>query len=111
MACNDCSTLDPIPECTASKVLGTIDPDLDVYIYVKNLFTGYIHRQEATSDIDGELTINLTLPDISFYNQDNSYEVWTTLRDDDTLLDITYAYGLTDTCLNLSFFKFKEVNE
>jgi hypothetical protein len=111
MACNDCYSLEQIPECTESQVLGTIDPDTEVYIYVKNVFSGYVHRQEATSNETGELTLNLTLPEASFYNQDSQYQVWATLRDDNERIDITYAYGLTATCLNLSFFKYVEVNK
>jgi hypothetical protein len=111
MACNDCSELDSIPECTDSIVLGSIDPDTEVYIYVKNIFTDYVHREEVTSDGDGDITLDLTEPDSSFYNPDSQYEIWVTLRDSSERLDITYAYGLTDTCLSLSFFRVNDTTE
>ncbi len=103
MACNNCENLDPIPECSESLELGTITADTDVYIYVKNTI-GYVHRQEAISDNDGLLEIDLTEPDLSFYNKDNSYEVWVTLRDDNERIDITISYGIVADCVNISFF-------
>jgi hypothetical protein len=111
MACNDCYILDSIPECTESLELGSIAPDTEVYIYVKNIFTGYVHRQETTSDGDGDLILDLTEPDISFYNQDSIYEIWATLRTDNERLDITYAYGLTSDCFSLSFFAVNDTTE
>jgi hypothetical protein len=111
MACNDCYLLDSIPECTEELVLGTIDPDTEVYIYVKNIFTGYVHREEVTSDGDGEIVLDLTQPDISFYNQDSIYEIWATLRTDSERLDITVAYGQVHDCLSLSFFAVNDTTE
>jgi hypothetical protein len=111
MSCN-CSELDSIPECTDSIVLGAIsDIDTEVYIYVKNTFTGYVHREEATSNGDGDVTLDLTEPDSSFYNQDSAYEVWITTRDSSDRLEILYAYGLTDTCLSISFFRVNDTTE
>jgi hypothetical protein len=111
MACNNCSELDPIPECTDNILLGTIEPDTEVYIYVKNLSSGYVHREETTSDEDGYLTLDLTEPDPTYYNSDSHYEVWATLRTDNVRLDITYAYGLIDSCLSLSFFRVNDTTE
>ena len=104
MSCN-CSQLDQIPECTDSILLGSIDPDTEYYIYVKNSSTGFTYREEVTSDELGHIELDLTQPDPTFYNQESSYEVWVTLRDSNERLEITYAYGLTDTCLALSFFR------
>jgi hypothetical protein len=98
-------------ECTESLVLGTIDPDTEIYIYVKNISNGYVHRQEITSDAEGEITLDLTAPDPTFYNSDSSYEVWATLRTDSVKLDILYAYGLVDTCLSISFFRVNDTTE
>jgi hypothetical protein len=111
MACN-CSELDQIPECTESIVLGALSEiDTEVYIYVKNTFTGYVHREETTSNGDGDVTLDLTQPDSSFYNQDSAYEVWVTLRSDSERMDILYAYGLTNTCLSLSFLRVNNTTE
>lgn len=111
MACNDCHELDQIPECTYSLELGTIDAETEVYIYVKNIFTGYIHRQEAESGVDGILELDLTEPDSSFYNKDSSYEIWATLRTDNVRIDITVSYGVIADCLNLSFFAVNDTSE
>jgi hypothetical protein len=111
MACNTCETFDPIPECSESLELGTIDADTEVYIYVKNQFSEYVHRQEALSDEDGVLTIDLTYPVPSFYNKDNTYEVWTTLRDDNERIDITISYGVVTDCINISFFPVNDTYE
>jgi hypothetical protein len=104
MACNNCETLDAIPECSDSLELGTIDADTEVYIYVKNNFTGYIHKQNAVSGLYGALTLDLTLPDPSFYNKDSNYEVWATLRDDNERIDITVSYGIVADCVSPQFF-------
>lgn len=111
MACNDCHTLDQIPECTESLELGTIDADTEVYIYVKNNFTDYVHRQEALSDGDGLLTLDLTQPDPTFYNKDSSFEIWVTLRTDNVKIDITVSYGVVADCLNLSLFPVNDTYE
>jgi hypothetical protein len=110
MACNNCLSLDQIPECTDSMVLGEMAVSTEVYIYVKNTFTGYIHRQEAISDGAGELELDLEQPDPSFYNQDSHYEVWVTLRTDDVKIIFTVdaeAY----TCLEISFYKINDTYE
>lgn len=111
MACNDCHELDQIPECTDSLELGSIDADTEVYIYVKNIFTGYVHRQEALSDEEGTLTLDLTEPESSFYNKDSSYEIWITLRTDNVRIDITISYGVVADCLNLSLFAVNDTSE
>jgi hypothetical protein len=111
MACNNCYSFDSIPECTSELTLGIIDPLTDIYIYVKNTFTGYMHREEVTSDANGEIILDLTQPDPSFYNQDSSYEIWATLRTDSDLIEITVAYGIVDTCISVEFFKVNDTTE
>jgi hypothetical protein len=111
MACNNCHELDQIPECTETLELGNIAVDTEVYIYVKNLFTEYVHRQEAISDVDGLLTLDLTQPDPSFYNKDSAFEIWVTLRTDNVKLDVTVAYGTVADCMNLSFFPVNDTYE
>lgn len=111
MACNECTSLESIPECSESIAIGKVTVLTEVYIYVKNIFTDYVHREEVTSDADGDIILDLAFPDPSFYNSDSQYEVWATLRTDSDRLDITYAYGLTDTCLNISFFRVNDTTE
>ncbi len=111
MACNNCHILDPIPECSESLELGTIDANTEVYIYVKNLFSEYIYRQEAISGNYGALTIDLSWPHYSFYNKDFAYEVWITLRNDNERIDITISYGIVTDCINISFFPINDTHE
>lgn len=104
MACNTCQSTKSIPVCTDSLVLGTITSNTDVYIFVVNHSSGYTHRQEATSGNYGELRIDLTKPDTSFYNPDSAYEIWATLQtsSQNERLDITID-AVEYTCFNLSF--------
>jgi hypothetical protein len=110
MACNDCYLLDSIPECTENLEVGYIDPNTEVYIYVKNIFTGYVHREEVTSDGDGLINLDLTQPE-TFYNQDSIYEIWVTLRTDNERIDITVSYGEVHDCLSLAFFAVNDTTE
>lgn len=111
MACNDCLQLDQIPECTDTLELGNIGVnDAEVYIYVQNTFTGYTHRQEAVSSVAGALTLDLTQPDKSFYNQDSAYKVWTTLRIDNVKINFTVDTEESE-CLDISFFKVNDTYE
>lgn len=108
MACNDCHPLASIPECTNEMVLGNIAVNTQVYIYVENLVTGYIHRQEALSDNTGEVILDLSEPDPSFYNQNSSYEVWVTLRTDNVRMAVTVGADLEEEavdCIDISFYK------
>lgn len=107
MGCNTCQLTKSIPVCTESLVLGSIAPDTDVFIFILNHTTGYTHRQAATSDIAGLLSLDLELPDPSFYNPDSNYELWATLDTDspNDRLDITIDSVAYD-CFNLSFYAF-----
>ena len=107
MACNTCQATKPLPTCTESLVLGTITSDTEVYIFVTNHSNGYTHRQSATSGPYGSLTLGLTSPAPSFYNQDGNYEVWATLQTTSAndRLDITIDEE-PYTCFDLSFYTF-----
>lgn len=105
MACNTCQSTKSIPVCTGSLVLGNITAlNTNVYIFVKNNTTGYIHRQEATSNGSGQVSLDLSLPDPSFYNPDSQYEVWVTLQStsQNTKLNIAIS-AVNYTCFDLSF--------
>lgn len=104
MACNDCHKLTSIPECSESLYLGAIFPEVEIDLYVKNMATGYVHRQEETADFGGNIMLNLTQPDPSFYNQDGRYEIWATFRSNSERLAIAYTSGRTNTCLSVEFF-------
>lgn len=104
MACNTCQATKLIPVCTDSLILGEIAPDTDVYIFVINHSNGYTHRQEATSDAEGILKIDLSKPDPSFYNPDSAYEIWATLQDEPQNLRLLITIEEEPySCFNLSF--------
>lgn len=104
MACNTCQATKSIPVCTDLLILGTIDPDIEVYIFVINHSTGYTHRQEATSDNDGIIKVDLSKPDPSFYNPDSAYEIWVTLQTSSQSERLDIAIDSEDySCFNLTF--------
>ncbi len=110
MACKTCHQLSEIPECSESIVLGSMAIDTEVYIYVKNLYSGFIHKQEAVSDNTGDLTLNLTKPSKDFYNKDTAYQIWVTLRTDNDKIDFTIDTVDLD-CFNLSVYPVNDFYE
>lgn len=108
MACPICVETKPIPKCVTSLVIGAIDAELtDVYVYVLNLTTGRQQRIETTSDLNGQVSIPLADPDVEFYSENFTYELWITLRttDPNTKLDVTIGYATND-CFTV---RFKEI--
>lgn len=81
MDCNNCQLTKPIPVCTLTLIIGDIAPiDTPVYIFIENISSGYIHRQEAVSSPSGLVTLDLSKPDPSFYNIYSNYSLWITLQ-------------------------------
>lgn len=79
MACNTCQRTNPIPTCTETLLLGKITLfDNPVFIFVQNETTGYLHRQMVTSGPAGEVYLDMSIPDPSFYSQDFNYTLWVT---------------------------------
>lgn len=113
MSCTPCQPTKKIPTCAAEVVVGSIeDLSTDIYIYIKNLTTGYLHRQESTSGPYGLVTLDLSVPDSSFYNPNSTYELWATLANAQIgdRLEITIDEE-PETCFELSFEKaFDEMN-
>ncbi len=103
MACTTCHQLTEIPECSDSIVLGTTAIDTELYIYVKNLYSQYIHKQEALSSGSGVVTLDLTKPSKDFYNKDSAYQVWITLKTDNEKIDFTIDTVSLD-CFNLTVY-------
>jgi hypothetical protein len=104
MACNNCTTTKTLSGCAGVLTLGTIASlNTAVYIFVKSP-SGYIYRQSTTSSVSGVVTLNLALPDTSFYHSNGSFEVWVTLAsaDIETRLSVTIS-ATAYTCFNLSF--------
>lgn len=103
MSCPVCTSTKILPTCWFDLIVGDISPEKDVDIYVKNITTGKVIKQE----LDGatEIFIDLTDPESDFYNPYNTYEVWVTERDDPTTrLSVTFKDGVTvDTCFTIKF--------
>lgn len=106
MACTTCQNTKKIPVCITSLILGVSTPSVDVYVFIRNLTTGYTHRQEATTTEDGTIVLNLTQPDSSFYNPYSLYEAWVTLTTGTITDRLTVIIGETGyTCFALEFEK------
>jgi hypothetical protein len=104
MACNSCQSTKSIPQCTGQVVIGTYTANTDIFIFVKNNTTGYIHRQESTTDSDGKVLLDLSFPDPSFYNHDNTYELW--INEPGSSQNIQASVSIGDEeylCFNLLF--------
>lgn len=110
MACRTCHQLEEIPKCSDSIALGSMTIDTDIYIYVKNLYSGYIHKQEAISSGAGLVTLDLTKPSKDFYNKDSASEIWVTLRTDNDKIDFTINAVSLD-CFNLSVYPVNDFSE
>ncbi len=78
MPCNQCTKAKSLMTCSDLVNLGTVDIATEYYIYIKNLGTGRTHRQTQSSDGGGGLQLDLTDPDVNFYQPGNTYELWIT---------------------------------
>ena len=107
MSCTNCTESNQIPECVDTITIGTIaNLNTAVYIYIRNLSTGYVHQQAATSSGAGLVILDSTLPDKSFYNENHLYELWITLQSAgiNNKKTITIDAEVQD-CLLLNFVK------
>lgn len=105
MACNDCQDIKVVPVCTENLVLGKVASlTTAVFIYFKNISSGYQTRQQVTSAGDGTIAADLTVPDPSFYNPNGVFECWATLTtvSPETRLPITIG-AIAYDCLKLRF--------
>lgn len=99
--------------CTGELVIGQIAEDTDVYVYIKNITSGYQFRFSATSDENGFVTIDLTTAPEGMLNDNSFYQIWFTLQDSqiDDMIAITYQDEYYNTsqyqCFNLQFTKVK----
>lgn len=107
MACIECTETKPVPECVESIVIGAIAYNSTaVYIYVKNLSTGYIHQASATSSVAGLVTLSTELPDISFYNHNHLYEIWVARQSQSINERLTVTISTVGyTCFMVPFIK------
>ena len=77
MSCDNecCRLMNKVPTCANELILGTVMPNTDYWIYVDNLASNYSYRQSSTSDAQGLLSLDLTLPGKSFYMTNYTYNV------------------------------------
>jgi hypothetical protein len=91
-------------------VLGFITLVDPIYIFVKNLATGYIYRQDSgaiSSYGYGSVVLDLQYPAPSFYNPNSLYEIWVTAQSNgsDQREDISIG-NESASCLEVSFEKY-----
>lgn len=110
MHCPDCTQTLIIPACTDNLVLGIIDDvSQNIYIFANNVTTQRQQRQDAVSNADGVVTMDLSDPSEDFYSENHQFEVWVTLRDTNSTERIPIEVGEnTYECFTLNFEKFFE---
>ena len=114
--CSDPTRVCPINWCATSTLVGTISSaETAIYVFIKNLSTGRLQRQETTTTATGRFGLDLSDPDAQFYNSDSDFELWVTLesannqndaRETITLMDTTTS----NTCFILTFEGIKDAN-
>lgn len=107
MDCLTCQQTKQIPNCTDDLVLGIIDyVSTNVYIFIENVTTGRVERQEATSSPVGVVTLDLTDPNAHFYSNSYAFEVHVSLRDTTPTEKLPIQLGgSTFDCFQLTFDK------
>lgn len=113
MSCNECSKTDAIPTCAATLVIGTVALlNTAMYVYVKDVTTGRLHMQPSTSSGAGVVSLDMTLPDQTFWIPDHHYELWMTTATStgmDNRTDFVISSTTVD-CINLVFERVLDEN-
>lgn len=102
MSCSNCTQTKIIPTCTGLLQVGTVTPDTDYWVHVKNLITHNTYRQTVTSDVAGLLFFDLTKPDTSAYSPNFDYELYVTEVGSGVVVEVD-VNGTLYSCFNLSF--------
>jgi hypothetical protein len=101
MNCSVCQKTKQIPTHVTDLIIGKVSIEDDVLIYVENVATGYIYRQEAIVNPDGSVILDMTLPHPSFYNPHGQYNISVTDIDEHptsiTIGEVEYD------CLSVTF--------
>jgi hypothetical protein len=72
-----CQESQKIPTCLDELILGSVsEVNTLVYVDIKNISTGYNYRHSVTTSETGVITLDLSEPAPSFYNQDSYYEIY-----------------------------------
>jgi hypothetical protein len=103
MPCLVCTPTKPIIKCTTNLILGIIaETSADIWIHVRNITTGKLYRQSATSSGAGVVTLDKTKPSTYFYSPNHAFELWVTLEESTFVESITIGAEEV-TCLNPVF--------
>jgi len=103
--CLTCQKTKILPRCSTLLTIGRINHiSQAIFIFIKNVTTGYPIRQSRTSSTTGVVTIDMADPDKNFFSQNHTYEVWVTFQDStvEERLDIELG-GSTSECFVLNF--------
>lgn len=104
MNCDNCTRAKRVNHCANALEIGVIDLfSANVDIYVENTASGYIYKQEVTTDISGLVTLDMTEPNKDFYL--GEYYIYVTKRDDSCRLQVDYLCELSWECAIVEFFK------
>lgn len=103
--CLTCQKTKVLPRCSTLLTIGRINHiSQDIFIFIKNVTTGYPIRQSRTSSVAGVVTIDMADPAKNFFSQNHTYEVWVTFQDTtiEERLPIELG-GSTSECFILEF--------
>ncbi|MES2829689.1 MAG: hypothetical protein V4687_16145 [Bacteroidota bacterium] len=74
MACTEFTPAKNIFKCTQTLQIGVIEANKAVHVYFQRINSNHIYKIEATSDVDGLLTV--TIEDLNWFRPLFKYNVW-----------------------------------
>lgn len=106
MNCTNCIEAKPIPVCTGELIIGTVETTEEVYVFVQNIATGYVHTETAIpSEYDSTISIDMGLPYPDFYSANIYYKLWVSETSDGNDVIPFTIDGEEYECLTLLFQK------
>lgn len=109
MSCN-CEKLKSLPTCLNELIIGQIAlVSQNVYVFFKNISNDHVVRLIGVSDLNGDVTIDLTSLD-NFFSPNYSYELWITELSavPSARQDITFDTYTFYDCLSVEFFRIED---
>lgn len=101
--CESCYVM-TVQTCSDSIMLNVgLTPSTDYVIFVKDKFDTY-YQQSQTSNVSGNLELNLVSIDLAFTPYGGSYEVTVGTSDDFNSTETLIIQGGNYSCINLSFY-------
>lgn len=105
MSCSKCVKAKTVKICGNFLLLQIAKtPGTQYTIYLKNLTLGIVYQQEATVDLSGKLYFDFDAFDQDIYMEQQSYELWITLKNDtmDNHVPMIFV-GESVDCVDLNF--------